>query len=292
MIEFLVLPAIALSCVLGSSFLSFKWGLRALFVLVPVGLSAFVVGYFSGNALFFAIPVFLGAFAGYTLKADKSLQFFVLISAFITSLLYTGNFYYLKEVKNIDMVQTAKEKMIETFNASDLSSEKKTEVLASLNQVMSITEKIIPFSTFIYSLFFSFLSFFVVKMFLSKFKDISQIKGIELFRVHDHTVFVLIVGIAAMLFFDVEGDPVIFLMGLNAVLITAVLYFLQAMGIIGFFLIKKGLPLYIIPVLMGLLFFAGAYVVVFITIIFAGLGTLDLWADFRKIGNPESKKMK
>jgi hypothetical protein len=288
-IEYLVLPAIALLCVLGSSFLSFKWRFKALFVQAPLGLAAFIVGYFLDNALFFAAPIFLGAFAGYTLEAGKSLQFFVLISAFITSLLYTGNFYYLKEVKNIDMMQTAKEIMTETFNASDLSNEKKTEMTASLNQIMSITKKIIPFSTFIYSLFFSFLTFFVVKVFLSKLKDLSKIKGIESFKVHDYTVFILIAGIAVILYFDAKINPVIFIIGLNAVLITATLYFLQAMGIIGFFLAKKGFPLYIIPVFIGLILFAGMGVVIFTTIIFAGLGTLDLWADFRKIGNPQPK---
>ena len=287
MIEFLVFPVIVLLCVLGSSFLSFKWGFKALFVQAPLVIAAFVAGYFIENTLFFAIPIFLGSFAGYALKAGKSLQFFVLISAFITSLLYTGNFYYLKEVKNIDVTLTAKQLMIEVINNSDLTGEKKAEMSASLNQAMEITNKIIPFGTFIYSLFFSFLTFFVIKVFLSKQKDLSKIQGMELFKVHDYIIFVLIAGIAVTLYF--AEHPVVFIIGLNVVLIATTLYFLQAIGIIGFFLTKKGLPLYIIPIFMVLLLFTGIGVMIFITIMLAGFGALDLWANFRKIGDTQPK---
>ena len=296
MIESLVLPAMGLFCVLFATFISFslafKWGFKALYMQVPFGLTAIVAGYVVSNVLLFVVPIFLGSFVGYTLRAGKSLQFFVLISALIVSLAYTGNFFYLKQVKGVDIMQAAKQTMIETFSTSDLTIEKKNEMLVSLDQVMEITEKIIPFTTFIYALFLSFLTFFIAKLLLSNVKDSLKIQGITLFRVNDYTIFVLIAGIAALLYFDSNVDMTIFIVGLNAVLITATLYFLQALGVIGFFLSKKGLPLYIMPVFFVLLLFTGIGVVLFITIMLAGLGALDLWADFRKIGDTQPKTTK
>ena len=287
------MPTIILLFVLGASFLSFflsfKWGLKALYVQVPLGVAAFTAGYFLNNILFFVIPIFLGSFAGYAFKADKSLQFFVLVSALVTSLFYAGNFYYLKHIKGVDMMQSAKHIMIETFNVSDLTAEKKNEMSASLDRAMDFAKKILPFSAFVYSLFSSFLTFFVAKLLLIKVKDLSKIQGMASFRNHDYTIFILIAGIAIMLYFDINVDSITFIIGLNAVLIAAALYFLQAVGVIGFFLSKKGLPLYIIPIFFVLLLFTGINVMIFITIMLAGFGALDMWADFRKVGSTQTK---
>jgi hypothetical protein len=48
---------------------------------------------------------------------------------------------------------------------------------------------------------------------------------------------------------------------------------------------KKGLPRYLLPLLIITIVFLGVEVLVFTSVMLAGLGTLDFWVDFRRLGD-------
>ena len=74
---------------------------------------------------------------------------------------------------------------------------------------------------------------------------------------------------------------------LNALLITSMLYFIQALGVIKFFLSRRGLPVIIIPGVLFLIVFLGIPAAVLTGILLTGMGVLDMWVDFRKLTKTE-----
>jgi hypothetical protein len=146
----------------------------------------------------------------------------------------------------------------------------------------------LPFITFIYSLLIGSLSFFFLKKFFLK-KDGERMKALEFFKMNDYIIFALIGSWALFLILDSTSNPVSSIVSLNIALMLSVLYAVQAIGIAKFFLIRKGLPVFILPVLIFLVILLGASAFMFTAILLTGIGTLDLWADFRKL-NPETKR--
>ncbi len=94
-----------------------------------------------------------------------------------------------------------------------------------------------------------------------------------------------------VLLVDGQEYPLIYLIALNMGLITALFYLVQAMGVIKFFLMKRNMPRYLLPVMFLFLLLTGLQILPFFLIILAGFGTLDLWADFRKLNTVEKPEI-
>ena len=70
---------------------------------------------------------------------------------------------------------------------------------------------------------------------------------------------------------------------MNIALIASVFYFIQAIGVIKFYILKKGWPTYTLPMMFMMILVLGGGGIVFFSVLLAGFGSLDLWADFRKL---------
>jgi len=113
--------------------------------------------------------------------------------------------------------------------------------------------------------------------------------GLEFFQLHDYFIYALILGWLAVLLVDKSEYAIIYITGLNIALIFSILYLIQSLGIVKYFLIQKGLPLFIIPVTLITILFLGLKVTLFISIILSSVGAIDFWADFRKLGSVYNK---
>ena len=113
-----------------------------------------------------------------------------------------------------------------------------------------------------------------------------------MFRLNDYFIFVLIAGLAAFrsqLLIDKSNYSVLYSAGLNIALVAALLYFMQALGVVKFFMIKRGVPGYVLPLAAaGMLIHGHVRSRCSCLIMLAGVGALDVWADFRKL-TPKSK---
>jgi hypothetical protein len=108
-------------------------------------------------------------------------------------------------------------------------------------------------------------------------------KSLEYFRMNDYLIFLFIGSWAFFLILDSDLATLINIVSLNIALMLSILYAIQALGIAKFFLIRRGLPLFLLPLLVVSLMMLGIPAFTFVAILLTGLGTLDLWADFRKL---------
>lgn len=242
------------------------------------------------------IPIVLGFFligfiAGYCLRYKKSIQFFLILSSLTLTVLFSGNFYFLKINKDIDILGKSKEKIAEIVNSSNITESERRDFTASLDETLDVLRDIIPFAYFLNSIIFSLLFFYFIRVIFKKqLKNYEkEIPGIEFFKLNDYFIFTLILGWLTVLLVDKREYYIIHITGLNIALIFSVFYLIQSIGIVKFFLKKKGLPQFLIPLSLFIILLLGLKIVLFLSIILVGLGAIDFWADFRKIGNTDKK---
>ncbi len=292
MIQLIAILLLGLVLILGSTFIFYRWGWKStLFFLIPV----VAVILLSPPPFDELHPLLLSLFivgitAGYTFREKKSLQFFILISTFIITFLFAGNYYYLKAYKNTDILDKSKESIVAIVNASNIQKSEQEAFLERLDDSLEIVRDIIPFAYFINSLFFSIISFFLIRLFMKQYiPGQEKSPGLEFFQLHDYFIYALILGWLAVLLVDKSEYAIIYITGLNIALIFSILYLIQSLGIVKYFLIQKGLPLFIIPVTLITILFLGLKVTLFISIILSSVGAIDFWADFRKLGSVYNK---
>lgn len=280
--------------ILSSTFLFYRWGWKStLFFLIPIGAVIFLATPQFDELHPLLLSLFIvGITAGYVFREKKSLQFFILISTFIITSLFSGNYYYLKIYKNTDILDKSKENIVTIVNASNIQKSEQEAFLARLDDSLEIVRDVIPFAYYINALFFSLISFFFIRLFMKRYiTDQEKSPGLEFFQLHDYFIYALILGWLAVLLVDKSEYAVIYITGLNIALIFSVLYLIQSLGIVKYFLIKKGLPLFIIPLTLITILFLGLKVTLFISIILSSVGAIDFWADFRKLESAYKKSM-
>jgi hypothetical protein len=111
-----------------------------------------------------------------------------------------------------------------------------------------------------------------------------EVKALEFFKVNEFIIFILIAGWGVFIMFDKIQYPVITIIALNTGLAASVLYTIQAMGIIKFFIMKRKLPVIILPLIIITLSLV-PIVFIFVMTMLTGIGILDLWGDFRKLNS-------
>jgi hypothetical protein len=281
----LVFSGIAI--LLGSAYATYKLGWKGAAFLLPVIALLLVISGVEGSIPVLISPVVIGSVAGETFKKELGLDFFILVSALIITLIYTGNYYYLKQYKNFDIVKKSKTQVVEIIKNSEIPKEKKKQLTENIDTLIAIADDVAPFSFFINSLIFSALGYIMVKiLFMRLFGPITA-KGLEFFRLNDYAIFMLIGGWLSVLLLDKSEHKILYLAGLNIGLIVSALYLVQALGVVRFLLMKKNKPGHILTLALILTFILSIEAFVFIIILLTGFGTLDLWADFRKL-NAES----
>ncbi|MCU0822981.1 MAG: YybS family protein [Spirochaetes bacterium] len=261
-----------------------KWAAKSLYLLLFIsGIAIIVLSYYNEYLHILSAICIIGAAAGFTFRMNRSFQFYLLVTTLSLTIIFSLNYHILKNYKNVDILTKSKDTFIEILKKSEnLPEADKNELSARLNESMDIIKNVIPFSYFLNYLFLSLFSVsFLKQFFIRKYTEkSSNLEGIEKFRIKDYLIFVLIAGWIAVLLVDENRYHIFYIIGLNTALVLSALYLIQALGIIKFFLIKKGLPTLILPVLIIIILFFGIEYLIFALIILASLGALDFWADF------------
>ncbi|MDR3238421.1 MAG: YybS family protein [Spirochaetia bacterium] len=271
----------------GSAYFAYRLGWWTFAILLPLVVSAAAVGLDSGSIVAFACVIIIGWAAGFIIIKKISLMRYVLAVPILITALLSGD-YYWKLSKGNDIIADSKKQMTELFMKADgVSKEEKEAMAGFVNVFVDVIKNIFPFVVFIYALVFSGIGYITVKFFLFLYKRELPVNGLPSFDLNGYIVFPLIGAWAAVLLGG--GNKTVFTAALNGALIISALYLVQALGIVSFFLKKKNMPDYLMVILVILLFFFSMSVGVFLVIMLAGFGLLDLWADFRKIRIGDNK---
>lgn len=293
MIQLILFFFIGLILIISSTLLFYRFGWKSIFLLLfPVSLIIIISAQNNSETIPIVLGFFLiGFIAGYCLRYKKSIQFFLILSSLTLTVLFSGNFYFLKINKDIDILGKSKEKIAEIVNSSNITESERRDFTASLDETLDVLRDIIPFAYFLNSIIFSLLFFYFIRVIFKKqLKNYEkEIPGIEFFKLNDYFIFTLILGWLTVLLVDKREYYIIHITGLNIALIFSVFYLIQSIGIVKFFLKKKGLPQFLIPLSLFIILLLGLKIVLFLSIILVGLGAIDFWADFRKIGNTDKK---
>ena len=262
-------------------------------------------GYEGGLSLY-TLPLITGTAGGYCFRKKSGLDFFITVSAILFAVVFTADFYFLKQVKGHDLVETGKVEVVEMLKQSRGEMEKvfeqyktpeenriklRQDFETSLQMIqdskwVQFAKDMIPFTAFVYSLLVAGFSFLLMKKIFMK-KQGEGVRALELFRLNDYFIFSLIAGWGIFMMLNKTKFPAVSSVALNIALAASMLYIIQALGIIKFFIIKRGMPVILFPLLIMTLILLGPTVIMFTMIVFIGIGSLDLWADFRKLKNPK-----
>ena len=282
MLAVLAAAAGALMLMVGSAYLyhRLEWKAMAVFAVL-IGSVMALTGRVMDLPLV-AAPFLLGGVGGYTLKKGKSFEFYLLTTSVALSVLVTGFFYYMAYYQNVDFIGMMRGELVRIMDAGGAPEDIKRQFLAEFDASRGDIIARVPFSSFVNAVVFSGIGYLVMERFLKRMAPVKVGAGLEWFRLNDYFIFVLIAGLAAYLLIDKGEYPVLHSAGLNIALAAALLYFVQALGLIKYFLIQRGLPGYFLPLGLAVMLIAGMWMALFLFIMLAGLGALDVWADFRK----------
>lgn len=292
MISILLASLLGFVFLFSGAYFFYRWGWRALYLFLPVAVAAVVLGFLGGegrgadNAAIMLSPLFIGATAALSFRSGRSLEFFVLVTSLSLTLVFTGNYLFLKYARNTDLVAESRDRIVDVVKTADIAESEKKEFLSRTDQTLDTLRNIVPFAYFMNSLAVSLICWLTLRLLHSRLPGpgVPEIKGIEYFKLNDYFIFILIFGWLAVLLVDKKSYYPVYAAGLNLALIFSALYLMQAIGIAKFFLARKGIPRMVLPAaLLGILFF-GVEAALFVSIILTSLGAIDFWADFRKLG--------
>jgi hypothetical protein len=289
-IALLLAAAGGLMLMVGSAFMYYRLEWKALLIFAVLITAALVAAGRSFDAPLMIAPFLLGGIGGYTFKKGKSFGFFLLTTSFPLALLFTGFFYFLMIYQNVDFIGMLRGEMVKFMNAAGAPDDIKGQMLSEFDASRGDMIARVPFSSFLNSVALSGLGYAIIRRFFFRVERVSAGPGLESFRLNEYFIFVLIAGLAAYLLIDKSDYPVLHSGGLNVALIAALLYFVQALGLIKYLLLKRGLPGYILPLGLSVVLIMGIWIALFLFVFLAGFGALNVWADFRTmIGKNEPK---
>ncbi len=262
-------------------------------------LAAFVPGAVAGFPLYRVEPesyaMFLGAItvgcvAGATFRENRPLQFFLVTASLAVTLIFSVNFFVLKHGAGIDLFERSRSQFIEYVGSSELPQEKKKEITERLELSKGAMRDIVPFSYFLNGLIFSAVAFFILRFLTSRLsgKKLITNAGLEYFRLNDYFIYTIILGWLGFFLADGESLHIVKMVSLNVALIFSTLYMVQAIGIAKFILVKRGIPFFVLPLVLLVLISQFVELLLFFLIVFASIGAIDFWADFRKLKTARS----
>ena len=256
--------------------------------LVPLLVALVIIMFVQGDSFSYILaPVIAGALAGFTFRNGRNYQFFIVWVSVVLTVLFTLNFYVLKTVKGVDLIQQSRIQFETMLQDAELGAQEKEEILGRVEQSMPVIRDLVPFSYFLNVLIFAMITFVLLRYIFARFGyiKIMEVTGVERFKLNDYSVFALIAGWMVVLLLDAEKFPCLYQAALNIGLIMAVFYIIQGTGILKFFLISRGWPLFLMPLVFLVSLMLGPAVILFVLMMFLGLGAIDFWVDFRKFSS-------
>ncbi|HPC43356.1 MAG TPA: DUF2232 domain-containing protein [Spirochaetota bacterium] len=282
MIAVLAAAVGALMLMVGSAYLYYRLEWMSLVIFVVLIVSMVLISGRVADLPLVVAPFLLGGVGGYTFKNGKSFEFYILTTSIVLSVVVSGFFYYLTFYQNVDFIGLLRVELVRVLEMGGAPADIKRQFMAEFDASRNDILARVPFSSFLNVMVISGIGFLVMGRFLTRTAQAAAVEGLESFRLNDYFIFALIGGLAAYLLIDKSEYLILHSAGLNIALIAALLYFVQALGLIKFFLIQRGLPGYFLPLGLTVMLLTGIWVALFLFIMLAGLGALDVWADFRK----------
>lgn len=276
-------PLIGLSLLIGSAYLCYRWGWTALGGLIAAtGAMALAAGGLV-NAPVIIGPVFMGGIGGIVFRRGWSFQFFMLVTSLVVTALFVSAFYYVILVAKVDVIAFMREWLTQYLTNTGTTEAARKELLELMVPTREELLQKIPYGTFYYVLLMAGVGFMVLRMYFRRMVGgLTSVKGLEQFVLDDHVIFVLIGAWAGYLLVDKDAFTTVSTVCYNVGMITVGFYFVQALGIIKFAALGRGMPPYIIPVLVLMIVMTGLDVGQYVILFLAGFGALDIWTDFRK----------
>jgi hypothetical protein len=209
----------------------------------------------------------------------------LLVTTVTLTVLFTANYCGLKHFRNIDLVRESEKQVREIINSSSIAQPEKDAAMSRVDASLATIRDVVPFTYFMNALLGALLCYYILRRLLTRQLNAGgrEPDGIELLRFNDYFIFVLIFGWLAVLLADRGRHYAVYVTGLNAALSLSALYLLQALGIVKFYVVKKGLPPFILPLGLAVMVFLGIEVALFVAVILLSVGALDFWADFRRL---------
>ncbi len=289
MIILIAAACIGLTLIAGSAYLSWRWDWKSLAVFVALIAAAAVSSGSPDDIPMVSMPFVLGGIGGLAFRRGKSTGFYLVTATTILAVLIAGFFYYYVLIEKINFFETQRDVILKMFETAQVPADLRAQWL----EVFDASKYVFPFGIVVNSLVLSSISYIFIKNIFVRFFGARTVTGIEYFRLHDYFIFVLVAGLAVYLLIDTEVHALVHFAGLNTLLIAALFYLVQGLAVIKFLLAKRGVPSYVILLAFaGLLFLGitGLWVMLFLMVLIAGLGALDLWADFRKLSKIGGEK--
>lgn len=185
----------------------------SLIVFVPAAVIPVFIGGYQGGVSLYTLPLITGTAGGYCFKKSSGLDFFITVSAILFAVVFTADFYIMKEVKGYDFIDTGKvevvrlleqtkgevEKAFEQYKTPEENRKKLREDLNTSLQMIQdgkwvqFAKDMVPFSAFLYSVLVTAFSFLLMKKIFMK-KQGQSVKALEFFRLNDYIIFSLIAG--------------------------------------------------------------------------------------------------
>jgi hypothetical protein len=288
-IIFIAATCIGLTVVAGSAYLSWRLEWKSLVIYIALIALSVVSSGSPGDIPMMSIPFVLGGIGGMAFKRGKSTEFYLVTATAILSVLTASFFYYYLLIEKVNFFETQREVISKSFEAAQVPADLRAQWL----EVFDASKYVVPFGIVVNALVLSSIAYIFIKNILVRLFGARLAAGIEYFRVHDYFIFVLLSGLAVYLLIDTDEFALVHFAGLNILLIAALFYLVQGLAVVRFVLIKRGIPSYIILLTFaGLLFLGitGLWAVLFLSVLLAGFGALDLWADFRKLSTHDGIK--
>ncbi|HOW81838.1 MAG TPA: DUF2232 domain-containing protein [Spirochaetota bacterium] len=280
----LVISMAGLALLAGAAYLAYRFQWRAIAAIAPLccGLMFFSVAGQSTASL--VTPLVLGTAGGLTFRKGAGLKTYLVATTLVLAATMTGNYYYMLIEKKTDMLEISRSEMASVMEQNEAPADLRESILGDFDRHRETIKGVIPFIFFLNALAMSSLAYLGMKVFFLRYTSGPRSAGLEFFRLNDFTITALISGLAVFLLVDSSRYWHVYSVGLNLLLFSAVFYCIQAVGVIKFMIIKKGLPLFLLPAGFLVLAILGIQALVFTLILLTGFGTLDFWADFRKLG--------
>lgn len=291
-----------------ATWLFYKTGWYSLILFIPLAATPLLAPGYAGLLGVFIVPAAFGTAGGLCFRSGKGFGFFMTVSTILFSVLFTTEYHALRYLRNTDIIEKARDefvqtieqksgdvdKFLEAYKTPEMTPEQfkaqKTQAIAEIkdSKWLQFARDMVPFSSFIYGVLICGLSFMILKKWVMK-NPVPQVKTLEFMKVNDYIIFALIAGWGGFILLDSSRFPALSIAALNLALMVSTLYVAQAMGIIKYFMVGRGLPAVILPLILFTTVALWPPIVIFLTIILLGLGALDLWADFRKL-NPDNER--
>ena len=280
-------------------------------LFLPLAATPLIAPGYAGLISIFLIPAAFGTTGGLCFKQGKDFGFYITLASIVFTVLFTAEYHALRILQGTDIIEKGRDEIVlmmeqgtgdmdRVFDEYKTPAENREKLKADFSRSIAIIKDskwlqfardMVPFSAFMFGTIICGLSFLIMKKWVMK-DAASQVKGLEFLRINDYFIFALIAGWGGFILLDSNVYPAISIAALNIALAVSTLYVAQALGIVKFFMIRRGIPAIILPLLILTLIILGAPVFIFMTILLTGLGALDLWADFRKLGPDKERNNK